>query len=195
MIQRKLSVRAMLLTACGALAMTPAMAQAQEGSKSAYNIASQDLGTALTALARQAGREIYFSADLTRGKKAPAVRGVRDWEEALRRVLAGSGLSYRINASGAVVIEAGQTVSSLGGDTETAEIIVTGSNIRGNVAAGSKVIRIDRKAIDESGYGRIGDILSILPQNFNEGTTEGQGPNSNYNRGQEIQLRGLGAVT
>jgi iron complex outermembrane receptor protein len=55
-------------------------------------------------LARQSNREIYFPADLTRGKRAPKVSGKHSVEDALRRLLSGSGLRFEIKPSGSIAI-------------------------------------------------------------------------------------------
>ena len=83
------------------------------------------------------------------------------------------------------------------GATALDEIVVTGTLIRGTEAAGSKLIVIDRQQIDESGYGRIEDVLATVTQNFNRvnGAVSGFGSFDNLNRGAEVQLRGLGPGT
>src|SRR4051794_34192169 len=90
-----------LLTTCAAIALTPAIAKAQTVDQVQYNIHARDLGTALTELARQSGREIYFSSELTRGLRAPKISGQLTVEQALDRLLEGTGLTYRLNSSGA----------------------------------------------------------------------------------------------
>jgi iron complex outermembrane recepter protein len=77
------------------------------------------------------------------------------------------------------------------------EIVVTGTHIRGTEAAGSKLIVIDREQIDTSGHGRIEDVLASVTQNFgraNAAVRSGKEVD-NYNRGAEVQLRGLGLGT
>ena len=74
---------------------------------------------------------------------------------------------------------------------------MTGSLIRDTEAAGSKLTVIGRDQIDASGYGKIEDVLATVTQNFNQANAavvEG-GDVFNYNRGAEVQLRGLGAGT
>ncbi|HUE79648.1 MAG TPA: TonB-dependent receptor [Sphingomicrobium sp.] len=95
------------------------MAAAQAAGTQSFNIPSQDLGKALTDLARQSNREIYFPSNLTRGKRAPALSGDMTADQALTRLLAGSGLSYRINSSGAITILS--TVGNALAGAETAQ--------------------------------------------------------------------------
>jgi TonB-dependent receptor len=83
----------------------PQTAFAQQAAQQSYNIPSKDLGRALTDLARQNNREIYFSSDLTRGKTSRPLRGQMSAEQALSRLLDGSGLTFRVAPSGAITIE------------------------------------------------------------------------------------------
>jgi iron complex outermembrane recepter protein len=81
---------------------------------------------------------------------------------------------------------------------ELEEIVVTGSHIHGENAAGSKPIVIDRRQIDASGYARIEDVLATVTQNSNRtnaATRDGDEVNNYDNRGTEAQLRGLGLGT
>jgi iron complex outermembrane receptor protein len=79
---------------------------------------------------------------------------------------------------------------------EIQEVVVTGTHISGTAPAGSKVIIIDRKAIDRSGYGRVQDVLAALPQNFKGASEEfTQTDLVNDNFGSDVQLRGLGPGT
>jgi len=93
-----------LLSACAAVALMPAVAGAQAAYKVQYRVPAQDLGAALTELARQSKHEIYFSSGLTRARRSPAVTGKLTVDQALDRILEGSGLKYRINADGAIAI-------------------------------------------------------------------------------------------
>ncbi len=69
------------------------------------DIPSQPLSDALRALSRQSDLQFFADSDLTQGLTAPAVSGTMSAEEALRRLLAGSGLDYRIGETGAVALD------------------------------------------------------------------------------------------
>lgn len=78
------------------------------------------------------------------------------------------------------------------------EIVVTGSHIHGADAAGSRLIVVSREQIDASGYGRIEDVLATVTQNFNRtnaAVQDGDDAHNFYDRGAEVQLRGLGVGT
>jgi outer membrane receptor protein involved in Fe transport len=78
------------------------------------------------------------------------------------------------------------------------EVVVSGTHIRGAVAAGSNPITITREQIDASGYGRIQDVLATVTQNVNRtnaAVQDGAEANNYFDRGAEVQLRGLGVGT
>lgn len=78
----------------GGMATLPVAAQAQSAAAVArsFAIAAQPLGSALNEFARQADLQLGFPATLVAGKNAPAVSGQLSPQQALDRLLAGSGL-------------------------------------------------------------------------------------------------------
>lgn len=83
-------------------------AHAQSGSITAaapmtINIPAQPLGQALNELARQANLQMSFPAALVAGKTAPTVSGTLTTQQALDRLLAGSGLIARQDGASVVV--------------------------------------------------------------------------------------------
>lgn len=81
------------------------LAGATAGSEVRYfDIAEQPLASALLQIARQGNVNILASERLTRGHSAPAVRGSMTATQAVERVLANSGLDYRVTRDGTVVI-------------------------------------------------------------------------------------------
>ena len=69
-------------------------------------IAQQDMGDALLSFSRQSGRQILFSPELVRGKKARSVHARMDVDTALATLLKGSGLTHRVTDGGAYLIVA-----------------------------------------------------------------------------------------
>ncbi|WP_166881101.1 STN domain-containing protein [Massilia mucilaginosa] len=67
------------------------------------DVASRPLGDALNELARQANLQLGFSPALVSGKTAPAVAGNYTTQQALDRLLHGSGLAGKVER-GAVLI-------------------------------------------------------------------------------------------
>lgn len=71
---------------------TPAL-QAQESAVQ-ISLQAQPLGQALLQLGRQASLQIFFAQDLVSGLSAPALSGELTPDQALQRLLAGTGIRY-----------------------------------------------------------------------------------------------------
>jgi outer membrane receptor protein involved in Fe transport len=84
--------------AAGAAALlAPPYAQAAGAEAvSRFDIPAQPLSQALNQLALQSNREILFSPRLTAGRRGPPLRGAFSPEDALARLLEGSGLMVRL---------------------------------------------------------------------------------------------------
>lgn len=175
---------------------SPALAQANEKQK--YNLEAGDLGDALQAVSRLSGREIIFSSEAVIGRHAPRLQGTYSADEAVRRLLSGSGLKVEYRKD--VILVAGR--SSADDDAgesplKGAEIVVTGSRIAGAPPA-SQVIALNRKQIDDSGHTSLPEVLAAIPQNFGGGQNPGVGFNvpvgngENVGSSSSINLRGLG---
>lgn len=68
---------------------------AQAGTQT-FDIAAQPLARALIRFSRETGFELFFDDAIARGVRSPGARGTFTPEDALRRLLAGTGLTYRI---------------------------------------------------------------------------------------------------
>ena len=190
----------MMSAALALCAGVPALAGPDQ--TAVYDLPMQSLGDALRKVARRSGASIVAPTVLIAGKRAPALKGEFSPETAVARLLAGSGLTSR-RVGGALVIrrEGAQSAQDAQGTGEGAgdgEILVTGTRIRGRAPAGSAVTRIDRTAIEQSGYTTTQQVLAALPQNFGGGATEASyttgrsGADANATFGSGINLRGLG---
>lgn len=192
---------AMLSVSTAAIAIQVPAAHAQSPStQQSYNIAAQDLGTALQRYSQISGREVIASTSLVEGKRSARVLGRLNPDTALSRLLAGTGLNVEL-VEGAWVLRSGNDGVEVTGSTDTADgaILVTGSRIRGAGPTGSPVVTIDRDAIEKSGYGTVQQMLQSLPQAFGGGsneTTTGattrNGTGNDATLGSSINLRGLG---
>jgi hypothetical protein len=88
----------------------------------AFDIPREDLALALNQIAKQSHIEIAYSAELTRGKISPSLKGTYTPEQALGLLLKGSGLHVRRIAGGALVIEKeGAGKSPSGGQRPTSD--------------------------------------------------------------------------
>lgn len=70
-----------------------------------YSIAKQPLYSALSALAEQAGIQFVYSAEMVKNLTSPGVQGQYTIEQALQKLLSGSGISFRRTGPGTVALE------------------------------------------------------------------------------------------
>lgn len=85
-----------------ATASSPTVSQLQ--SEKSFNIPAQPLTDALVAFGQQSGIQVTVNGTVARNVAAPAVQGTMTSEQALRQILAGSGLTYTM-AGSTVAIE------------------------------------------------------------------------------------------
>ena len=69
-----------------------------------FDLPAQPLGQALNQLALRSDREILFSPSLTKGRRSPALSGSFTAEEALDRLLTGSGLDVRMEGRSFLIV-------------------------------------------------------------------------------------------
>ena len=71
----------------------------------AFNIPSQDLNAALLSFAGAAGVQTFYDASRVQGLRSTAIAGAMTPEEALRRLLAGTGMTFRFTSPTMVALE------------------------------------------------------------------------------------------
>ena len=164
--------RARLLPLALALAVSAAMpaAFAGEAASSAIHIQAQPLGSALSQLAQQTSLQVFFSPQLVAGKQAPAVDGNLSPEQALGRLLQGSGLSYELSGD-AVTLRAAPAVSAAASgplELGPVDVKVVGNWLNDandavvqNHPGARTVIR--REAMVEQGTMNVSDALKRIP--------------------------------
>lgn len=146
------------------------------------------------------GRNVIASADLVGTRQAPPLAGTFTAEEAVGRLLAGTGLRYRL-VEGTLVVErsplAGTTLAAGNVEPENPAITVTGTRIRGAGSA-SPVTVTTRHELEQAGINDLADFTRIIPQNYTGGQNRGiagdgeQGGQQNLNNSATLNLRGLG---
>ncbi|MBR0552716.1 TonB-dependent receptor [Stakelama marina] len=184
-------------TAAMCVMATPQTAIGQTKNARAYNIPEQDLSAALKAFAATSGREIVAASDDVANKRSAAVVGTFTPQQAVAKLLIGTGMSFRI-VDGAFVIRPAATSNAGDEDADAADIVVTGSRIRG-APIPSPVITIDQAQIRNAGQATLGDVVRNIPQSFGGGQNPGIGFNVpaingvDVGGGSSINLRGLGS--
>jgi iron complex outermembrane receptor protein len=201
-----------------------ARAQAKE-----FNVPAQSATTGIPEFARQAGIQILVSETLVRGKRTAAVTGALPVDKALVILLEGTGLSATSKDGATFTLSVASTRAtsrnpsgSSSGDSaalanqalpekeskspsseteraDLAEIIVTGTNIRGVTSSASPVQVFTRGDIDRTGLGTLQSFFEKLPQNFSSisentiSTVAGSTTSGNAAGASAINLRGLGS--
>lgn len=103
-----------------ALALLPAPVQAQQDQETAqaaqryqFNIPAGPLPSALAQYGQQTGRQVTANTDSIRGVATPGVQGHLTAEEALQRLLAGTGATYTVGAGSVISVQrVGPTTSN-----------------------------------------------------------------------------------
>ena len=139
-------VRVLLLS----MACSAALAAQAQAAPSRIDLPAGELTVALNTLAKQSGTQLVYRADQLKGRRTTGVQGATSTDQALARLLQGSGFEAKRDTSGAVLIvradttprrappppPAPQQVPAGGGSAQAAEPVtefetvqVTGSRI------------------------------------------------------------------
>ncbi len=125
----------------------------------AFDIPAQPLADALIEFAQQAGIQISVDSDLIKSTASPGVKGQVSAQQALQRLLAGSGLRWKDNAGNSLTLEPdpAAAIKSHSETLQTPDVVVLGKVE--NAYIGETVI--DRRAIEAFAGGN-GDITNLL---------------------------------
>ncbi|MFK0386902.1 TonB-dependent hemoglobin/transferrin/lactoferrin family receptor [Agrobacterium sp. NPDC090273] len=187
-------------------------AAATRGVARAFNIPAQPLAGALSAFSRQSGLQVTQAAGTARGVSGNAVIGSFTPDQALARLLSGTGINYRISGDNAAVIgesagSAAAAAASGDGSTVLDTITVVGRGDR-NAATGSgfqgtpdwvyeapaSVSVVSREAIQNSGARNARDLLDNVAGVY-ANRSEGQNPGISVNvRGLQDQNRVITSI-
>ncbi|QJU60113.1 TonB-dependent receptor [Sphingomonas sp. AP4-R1] len=193
-------------TALFAVALAgPAHAQAKS-----FDIAAQPVTLALVEFGRQADVQIVAARRLTDGKQANAVRGKMAVPVALNQLISGTGLTAQQTSAQTYALASNapaadpqtpppadpapgnSAADAPPSDEKVADIVVTGSSIRGTPPTGSNLIQLGRDDIIKTGATTTQELLATVPQlaSFNTAPRPGQRSNSSLSTGPDI--RGIG---
>ncbi|MGS1096517.1 TonB-dependent siderophore receptor (plasmid) [Aquamicrobium terrae] len=151
------------LVAVGVTYSLPVHAQtataAGQASRTSYSIAAQPLSSALVQFSNATGTQLFFDANLVRGKNSPGVSGSLTRGEALGRLLAGSGLVYRVSGNTVTVTDPARAdVGAAGEDGATVLETITVQG-RGATTEGT-----GSYATGETTIGKTSETLKETPQ-------------------------------
>ncbi|MES3150844.1 TonB-dependent receptor [Sphingomonas faeni] len=179
-----------------------ATAGTAQGNAVQFDIRAGSLDGALRAYAKITGRQILYRAETVRALRFSGLNARLTADVALEHILAGSGLLIDHPSANVVVVREGiaksPTASSGEPTIPIAEIVVTGTNIRGGVPTGP-VRTLDRRDLERSGLGTVGELIAAQTANFG-GTgnpvaslTGADQSTLNYSLAPAANLRGLGS--
>lgn len=194
MARKRVRLSAALLAAAATFIFLPKGAWAQADETYQFDLPAQDLGDALRAVAAQAGLQLYARADDVNTVSVPRLDAKLTARQAIGRLLAGTGLNARFENS--AVIVRGRSDARTPSLSNSSDIVVTGSHIRGASTAAPVTI-LSRAEIENAGQNDLGEVVRSLPENFGGGQnpTVGSGAgliNTNVNSASNINLFGLG---
>ena len=188
-----------LMACTTAMLLASPLAQGQPLEARDYDLPAQPLGSALRQVSALSGRPIIVATELVEGLRAPALKGRLSVDEAVAQLLRGTGL-HTVAVGATIVVQRGGGEAGAA-DAAAADILVTGTRIRGHAPVGSPLVTIDRAAIDQAGFATTQAIAQSIPQNFGGGANEGTGNtitglgNGNAGLGSGVNLRGLGQTS
>jgi outer membrane receptor protein involved in Fe transport len=179
-----------------ALAIPPAAiaAPAAPAATMAFHIAPGPLNSALLTYAAQSHRQMLYDTDLVAGLASHGLLGQFTEDDALTRLLSGSGIVFDLSGPEVVVLKRRPARSAAASDpapgvaveptaiatsrppdapeapgvtssTEMSAVVVTGTQIR-RVSSISPLTVVSRDAMDRAGQPTVADMLQALPQNF-----------------------------
>lgn len=190
------------LSAALSLGLAPSAAHAQETAVQ-LSIPAQPLGKALLQLGQQTSLQIFYSQSVVEGHMAPSVSGSLAPEEALRRLLQGTGIEYSRQGNSV-------TLSRTSSLTELAPVRVkaaglsdpttegTGSYTSGSANTATKlslslretpqsVSVITRQRMDDQGLTQLSDVVVQTPGlTLDSSGNAGSDSSVIYSRGFEV---------
>lgn len=102
---------ALLGSTCAMAATVSTGVHAQAAKQVAFNIPAGSLSGALATFGRQAGLQVTYLPELASAKRAPAISGALTPDQALSRLLAGTGISYRFSGTTTVALSGARVAS------------------------------------------------------------------------------------
>ncbi|MDH7787114.1 iron complex outermembrane receptor protein [Ochrobactrum sp. 19YEA23] len=192
LLKSKLSLHllaASALVAVASFATSPVWAQAagagQQVQRISFDIAAQPLSKALVQYSNNTGVQLFYDANIVRGKNSSGAKGSLTRSEALNSILSGSGLSYRIRgntvtistqqagdagavaADGSLLLDTITLQGAVAGDTSGSVVV---ENSRGATKTDTPLIEVpqsvsvvSRKQIETQNAQSVTEILRYVP--------------------------------
>src|ERR1700722_4722212 len=147
-VKRHVALPTSVLLGLGCLVGETALSQTSAAASGAqthtYHIGAQALGTALQEFASQAGLQLMFSESDVAGMQTSGLQGNFSADQALQRLLAGSGLGFEFPKPAPVIVrrpgngpDSGDSTDSNSGGTRRNEATARNSNAGDSTASGA----------------------------------------------------------
>ena len=171
---------------------TPTYAQAAE-----YQISAGSLKAALDTFAKRTGSQVIYRSEEVRGVRSPGVKGSMTADEALARILAGTGFKARRDGSGAFAIvrdELATAPTSSSSSAQLDEDTVSAGEIIVTASRRDERLRDVASSVTAIGEGQLLDLSASSLNDF-----VGQIPNINFTgdgpSNRQLILRGVSTST
>ena len=212
--------RALLSAVAVSIALSSHVSVAVADSLKNFNIDDQSLATALNQFAAQSDRQILFSTEAVNAKRSHRVKGELAPEVALRRLLEGTGLVYRVTSDNTILVEdprsggtnnppasdgirlaqagdsagIGASTAPAGGSGAAAALEVSEVVVTGYRESIAEAHKIKRDAVGDEDVIVAEDIAAFPDLNLAESLQRIPGItiNRDSGEGRQITLRGLG---
>ncbi|CAG1001025.1 Heme/hemopexin utilization protein C [Rhodocyclaceae bacterium] len=145
-------------------ALAAALACSAHAGEVAIDLPAQELGPALGQVAHQAGIQILFSAELVKGRRAPALKGSYAPEAALHALLAGSGLATKARGASTFALVAATSPGQGAMEPTLSEVSVVAMKTRRPLAKTPAAVSVaDQERLDEVQATSIQPVIRAMP--------------------------------
>ncbi|MCY1263542.1 Fe(3+) dicitrate transport protein FecA [compost metagenome] len=160
-----------LLTLCSSVPFAAQAADSGNGeavavseARRSFDIPAGPLGKSLIAFSQASGLHLLVSSDLLEGREAPALRGEYGTKEALRILLAGSGLGFQLSDGNVSVFasESGDDVSALAPLVIKGDVLASSSEETLRTYAGSRSV-VTEANLKKGSVRGVDDALQRVP--------------------------------
>jgi hemoglobin/transferrin/lactoferrin receptor protein len=145
---RGVMVSALLATTALGVGAIVAPATARAQAAQSYDIPAGPLAVALNRFAEAANIKLFYDSALTSGLSSPGLKGSFSAPDALSRLLAGTGLTFRQTGPGAFTLERAPQVSAAGDAIQLGPLRVEGQDAAAS-GAGETGAELDARRKDE----------------------------------------------
>jgi outer membrane receptor protein involved in Fe transport len=179
-----------------------ALARGQDARTLPVDTTGQSLTKALNDLARRSGRELLLAAPTLGDRAAPRLKGRYTIDQALPRLLAGSGLAYRRTPDGTYIVHVAPTLPSPSPGPETPvalpELLVTGRSQNSDIQRTENDIQAYKvwssQDIEQAHSADINEFLRLMATGDAQIASALQDPsNTSASTRSEVDLRGMGS--